>query len=129
MAQTSKKSVLAAALAHIDLKTETVTVPEWGGAEIVLSEMSGATRGAYEAAIATMGFYDPETGKPNEVKFRQLFRPVVVAYSLADTEGQLREDLINQLAGKNPKALDRLFVVADRLNLLSGQAHEEAAKN
>lgn len=124
-----KKSVLTAALATPDLKTETVVVPEWGNAEIVLSEMSGATRGAYEAAMVSLGFYDPQTGKPNETKFRQLFRPVVIAYSIADTEGQLREDLINQLAGKNPKALDRLFIVADKLNLLSGQSHEDAAKN
>ena len=129
MSNNAKKSVLSAALAHVDLKTEVVAVPDWGGAEITLTEMSGAVRGAYEAYMATSGFYDKETGNAVESKFRQLFRPAVIAFSIADTEGQLREDLVQQLAAKSPKALDRLFKVADRLNLLSAGAHEEAAKN
>ncbi|MDX1538826.1 hypothetical protein [Arsukibacterium sp.] len=129
MSTNSKKSVLAMALAHVDLKTEIVVVPEWNDAEITLSEMSGAVRGAYEAYMATAGFYDKETGQAIESKFRQLFRPAVIAFSLADTEGNLREDLVNQLASKSPKALDRLFKVADKLNLLSAGAHEDAAKN
>ena len=33
------------------------------------------------------------------------------------------------LAGKNPKAIDRLFKVADQLNKLSAEEHEEAEKN
>tara|TARA_Y100000034_G_scaffold130661_1_gene189612 strand:+ start:7244 stop:7633 length:390 start_codon:yes stop_codon:yes gene_type:complete len=129
MSNTAKKSVLTAALAFADLKTEVVTVPEWGNAKITLTEMSGAVRGAYEAYMATGGFYDKETGQAVEAKFRQLFRPTVIAYSLADTEGELREDLVQKLAAKSPKALDRLFAVADKLNLLSANAHEEAAKN
>ena len=129
MSNTAKKSVLSAALAFADLKTEVVTVPEWNNAQITLTEMSGAVRGAYEAYMATAGFYNKDTGQAVEAKFRQLFRPTVIAFSLAYTEGELREDLVQKLAAKSPKALDRLFAVADKLNLLSANAHEEAAKN
>lgn len=111
-----------------DLKTETVTVPEWDNAEVILSEMSGIARSDYETYLAKTGFYDAE-GKAIESHWRKLYRPTVVAFSLADTGGMLREDIVLALAAKNPKAINRLFDVADKLNKLSAAEHEDAEKN
>jgi hypothetical protein len=120
--------MIEALLALPDLKTEAVTVPEWDNAQVVLSEMSGAARADFETYMANSGFFD-EAGKPIQAQWRKLYKPTVVAYSLADTGGMLREDLAAALAGKNPKAIDRLFKVADQLNKLSAEEHEEAEKN
>lgn len=111
-----------------DLKTESVKVPEWNNAEVVLTEMSGIARADYETYMAKTGFYDNE-GKPVESHWRKLYRPAVVAFSLAEAGGMLREDLATALAAKNPKVINRLFFVADKLNKVSADEHEEAEKN
>lgn len=115
----SKSDILGAA----DLATETVDVPEWGGAVIVRT-MTGTERDAFEAAMVKV-----VDGK--RVPDMDNLRAKLLAATLVDEAGtQLFEpgDLA-ALGGKRAAALDRIFAVAQRLNGLAAEAVEDAEKN
>lgn len=120
---------LANWLQQPDLKTATVKVPEWGEeASIELQEMSVAVRADFEADVMARGLY-LDDGKVNEAQWRKQWKSLVVAYSLKNTDGLLRADIADTLMTKNGRIIHRLYMQADKLSLVSSEAHEDAAKN
>ncbi|CAJ8906377.1 hypothetical protein ISF62_18215 [Burkholderia pseudomallei] len=108
-----------------DLTTETVDVPEWGGA-VIIRTMTGTQRDAYEASLmkrGPTGAYEVDTVN---------MRAKLIAYTAVDDAGALLFDSaadVAELAGKNAAALERLFVVAQRLNGLAATSTADAEKN
>ena len=102
-----------------DLKTETVAVPEWGG-DVIVSEMTGFARDGFEQSIAGV---DGGKRDLSNLRARLLVRTLV-------DEAGIRlyaDDEIGLLGNKSATVLDRLFAVAQRLNVL-GAEHEAAAE-
>ncbi len=119
MTMLTKEMILAAS----DLKTEDVAVPEWGGT-VRVSEMSGEGYADY------LSHAFPENDSQKAVSARR-FAAVVVACTVVDEAGARLFSIedVEALAKKSRKALDRVFEVANRLNLLTPSAREEAEKN
>ena len=107
-------------LAHDDLKSEIVPVPEWGG-EVRVCTMSGFARDRFEAGI---------TGKNGGMNMQNI-RAKLAAATIIDEAGKLlfdENDLV-KLGNKSCAALDRVFAAAQRLNLITNSDVEELAKN
>jgi hypothetical protein len=119
MAILSKKDILAA----VDIKTETVSVPEWGG-EVLVQGMTGTQRDAFEASIVHL------EGKKAAADLANI-RAKLVALSVVDEEGDLLfdESDVEALGEKSAVALQRVFEVAQRLSGLTQADVEELAKN
>lgn len=120
MARLSKAAILDA----VDLKTEEVDVPEWGGS-VVVREFTAADRDAFFAAsirIKPDGTREPVLDGMN-VK--------LVAACLIDEAGDLMFTSadIEALARKSATALERVALVASRLNKLASSDVEDVAKN
>ena len=112
MAKLTRAQILDA----VDLNTEDVTVPEWGG-DVTVSELSAA---------ALMELTDALKGAQSS--FRERF----VAACVLDPETGDRmftdADVV-ALGGKSRKALERVWNVAVKLNAFSDEAVEESVKN
>lgn len=107
-----------------DRKTEVVKVPEWGG-EVIVSVMSGAQRDAYESLITSVD------AKGKAQHRLENLRAKLVASCLVDESGKqifFPED-IEELGGKSAAALQRVYDVAVRLNRVTEDMVEDAAKN
>lgn len=115
----------SAILAAQDLKTERLTVKEWGG-EVIVSEMDGVTLAEFYEHLFPAGV-EKNPPKMNDARFHA----TVVAFSVVDENGQLLfgVDDIPMLAKKSRATLKRVFTVADGLSLLSQDAREAAGKN
>ena len=61
------------------LKLRTIEVPEWGGS-IILREMSGRDREAFEEAVISMNGSDPQASKGN-------LRAWLISLAMVDEEG------------------------------------------
>ncbi|MCA8248074.1 phage tail assembly chaperone [Burkholderia multivorans] len=114
----------AAILAANDLSTETVEVPEWGGA-VILRTMTGTQRDAYETSLMTKdaaGRYTVDT---------ENMRAKLVIFTAVDETGTpvFTLDDLGALAGKNAAVIERLFVTAQRINGLAKDAVADAEKN
>jgi len=107
-----------------DLKTEIVPVPEWKTGEndsVIVRTMMGTDRDAFDQELLT------EEGKSN----LENFRAKLCAYTIVDEEGERlfsQEDII-KLGKKSSLALNRVFIVAQKLNGLAPGDVEEMAKN
>ncbi|WP_232340792.1 hypothetical protein [Burkholderia pseudomallei] len=99
-------------------------MPEWGGS-VIIRTMTGTQRDAYEASLMKRG---PTGGY--EVDTINM-RAKLVAYTAVDEAGALlfSPSDLGELAGKSAAALERLFVVAQRLNGLSSTSTADAEKN
>ena len=106
-----------------DRKTETVDVPEWGGS-VRVRVMTGAEKDAWEQAIYKVKGEGIEVNAEN-------FRAMLVARTLSDENGPMyfSDDDIRALGRKSSVALDRLYVVARRLNRITPEDREELSKN
>jgi hypothetical protein len=106
-----------------DLKTELVKVPEWGG-DVYIRCMTGAERDAFESEAYTV------KGKNVEIN-RENFRARLLVRVLVDgkSERLFSDKDISALGAKSAKSLDRLFIVAMRINGLSRDDVEELTKN
>lgn len=103
-----------------DRKTEIVAVPEWGG-EVIVQTMTGFARDKFETNLSST------TGVNNMQNIRAKF----AAACIVDEEGNLMfddKDLI-KLGNKSSAALDRIFAVAQRLNIMTDAEVEQLAKN
>lgn len=108
-------------VAHREMRTETVPVPEWGG-DIIIKELTGRERDEWEAS-----FQGKKKGEINWTNFRAR---LIVACAV-DEAGQplfypSDVDLVGELSAA---ALDRVFSAARRLSGLSDQDIDELAKN
>jgi hypothetical protein len=103
-----------------DLKSEIVSVPEWGG-DVRVGTMSGFARDRFEAGI---------TGKNGGMNMQNI-RAKLAASTIVDEDGKLLFDEadIVKLGNKSCAALDRVFAAAQRLNLISTHDVEVLAKN
>ena len=113
----------AAILAANDVKTETVTIPEWGG-DVLVKVMTGRERDSWEASIVE------SKGKVVEVN-RDNARAKLVARCLVDESGaRLFTDSEALLLGnKSASALDRAYEVAVKLNRIGAKDLDELTKN
>lgn len=97
-----------------DLKSEVVSVPEWGGS-VRVKTLTGAERDEFEALIVTL------EGKKVVVKNSRGIRSLLASLSICDEKGAAvfsRKD-VEELAKKSSLALDRIFAVASRLSGLT----------
>jgi len=110
-------------LAVKDRKTETVSVPEWGGS-VLVTAMSGAARDAWEASLITRKGNKVETNLQN-------MRARLVAACVVDQSGALlfSDADIEALGQKSGAALERVCKVAQRLNGLTDGDLEAAKGN
>jgi phage terminase large subunit-like protein len=104
-------------LGALDLKSESVDVPEWGG-EVLVSVMSGAARDALMATLAT-----PQSSSR--------FQAIMIASTVVDEASKpiFSADDLEALSGKNPDVMARVVSVAMRLNGIGQKAVAEAEKN
>jgi len=104
-----------------DLPTETVEVPEWGGAVLVRS-LNGAERAQLEAETARFQKGDM-SGLTN-------LRARVAVWCVVDERGQrlFTEKDVASLAGKHPDPLDRIFNAVKVLSGLDKDGKEKAQK-
>lgn len=112
--------------AALDLPTETVSVPEWGG-DVKLRTLTASERDAWEAAMLSRR--DEETGDLDCTNLKA----ELVARTLSDDSGApLFADPaagIQLLAKKSGAIVSRLFETAQRMNGLTKSDVEELAKN
>lgn len=96
-------------LAAQDLKTETVNVPEWGGA-VILQGGTGEERDTFEESIMV------GKGQNRDVNTKRL-RVKLLAKSIVDAAGSklFSESDIEALSRKSAVVIERLFKVAQRL--------------
>ncbi len=111
----SKEQILKAK----DLKTEKVTVPEWGG-DVIVQTMTGKQRDDFEQSIVQ--------GK--KLKLSNI-RAKLCQISIVDNSGVLlfNSNDIAILGGKSAAALDRIYDVASRLSGISKDDVEDLEKN
>lgn len=110
-------------LAALDLPTEDVEVPEWGGC-VRVRGMTGAERDRFEASVVEM------RGKSARVDMVNL-RAKLAATCMVGEDGQrlFAEQDVEALGAKSAAALSRVFEAAQRLSGLTGADVEELAKN
>jgi hypothetical protein len=101
-----------------DSKTEEVPVPEWGGTVLVRS-MEADEKDAWELDCLSGRFKKPG------------IRAALVSLAMVDESGnRLFTDAdVKALGKKSPRALDRVFDAASRLNALRQKDIEELEKN
>ncbi len=105
-------------LKAVDVQTEEVNVPEWGGSVLVRG-LTGRERDKYEASQMTMRGNKMFPALDN-------IRAKLVAWCICDEDGNalFTQHDIDLLGGKSAAALDRVFEVAARL---SGMSEEDVA--
>jgi hypothetical protein len=105
-----------AILAAVDIHTETVSVPEWGGS-VTVRGLTGTERDAFEQRCH-------ETSYAN-------VRAALLAFSLVDENGKRLFSLedIQALGAKSAAPLDRLFDVARRLSGIGQREVKELVGN
>ncbi|MCP4897614.1 MAG: hypothetical protein GY906_11635 [bacterium] len=106
------------------LKSERVSVPEWGG-DVIVRELTGAERDAWEASIV-----DVNTGSFTEEKAANT-RAKLVARTVVDEAGNrlFTEEDIERLGGLSASGLSRVFNVAASLSGLTEKDIEDLEGN
>jgi hypothetical protein len=111
-------------LAKKNLRSEIVSVPEWGG-DVRVRELTGSERDRYEAALVKM-----QKGGATDLTMDNA-RARLVALSVVDNAGArlFREADVIALGNLSAAALSRVFDVAARLSKISAEDLEELSKN
>lgn len=109
-----------AILSALDLTSEIVSVPAWGG-DVKVRSMTGIERDAFGSSIRDAA------GKVDLANFRAK----LLVRCLVGEDGLplFSEADIEALGRKSTAALDRVFVVAERLNGMGVDALDKAEKN
>jgi hypothetical protein len=96
-----------------DQVVEVVAVPEWGG-EVCVRSLSAAERDRLEASMVKV------RGKERSVNLENV-RAKMLSMAVCDEDGKrlFSEADVRELGGKNAAAVQRVFVVAQRLAGLS----------
>ena len=105
------------------LKTQVVNIPEWGG-DVIVSELTGTARDAWESDIISMS---DEGGKINGINTRAK----LIVISVIDEEGNLvfgKED-VEEVGKLSATALNRIFTVASKLSALTAADMKELEGN
>jgi hypothetical protein len=110
-------------LESADLRTEIVSVPEWGG-DVIVSGMTGAARDAWEQSLLL------KTGNSTSVNMENMRARLVVATVVDESGNRIFTAAdIAALGAKSGAALDRVCKVAQRLNGLTDQELEDIKGN
>jgi hypothetical protein len=107
-------------LSKTKLKTEKISVEEWGG-EVIISSMSGTMRDSWEQMLRE---------KDSDGKIISP-RAKLVAFTVVDEKGErvfTDKDVVS-IGKLSSSSLDKVTNVAMRLNGLSEDAVEDAKKN
>lgn len=106
-----------------DIRTETVFVPEWGGA-VKIKAMTGKERDAWETALFQIDGKDVKMNKEN-------LRAKLVALTVVDEAGQrlFTEADVEALGSKSASALDRVYQASQKLSGLTPDDIKEMEKN
>jgi hypothetical protein len=108
----------------IDLPTEQVAVPEWGG-DVLVRGLTGSERDAFEEeSLVKNG-----TAKA-DITLREI-RARLVSRCLVDENGQrmFSDSEVDVLGRKSALALNRVFEVAQKISGLSDKDVAELTKN
>lgn len=103
-----------------ELKTEVVTVPEWGG-DVLLRELTGSERDWYEASIVGSRRERRGGTETSELNLKNL-RARLVGMCLIDPDTKqlmYSDQEIGVLGNKSAAALDRLFEACQRLSAIT----------
>lgn len=123
----SEKELTAEDILNVkDITVERVEVPEWGG-HIYVRAMSGITRERYVKNLRKIVGH----GKNRTEEFIiEKSSAKLAMQTICDANGKLlfenKPEVIDQLAEKSSKALQRVVDAAARLNGLSDEAEAEA---
>ncbi len=119
MALLSKESILKAE----DLRSEVVSVPEWGG-DVKVRSMTGLERDRFESSLIEEKGGDVQKNTAN-------LRAKLAACCIVDEAGELlfTDKDVTALGKKSAKALDRVFGVAQSLNGIGVDDVEDLTKN
>jgi len=114
----NKKDILAAD----DVVKELVHVPEWGG-DVYVRGMTGASRDKFEASIV-------QTRGKDQILNIINIRAKLASMTICDEQGQrLFSDAdIVELSNKSSVALQRVFLVAQRLSAIGDNDVKELAE-
>lgn len=106
-----------------DLSFEIVDVPEWGG-EVKVTTLTGTERDAFEASLID------QKRSGNTVNTKNI-RAKLVSMACVDEEGKrlFTPADIEALGSKSASALDRIFVVAQKLSKLTEADMDELQGN
>jgi hypothetical protein len=110
-----------AILSAQDKNNQIVSVPEWGG-HVNVRVMSGTERDSFEAGLMGDG------GKVNTVNIRAR----LCSLCICDAEGKrmfTTDADIKLLGDKSAAALDRVFMVAQKINGITAEDVDALAKN
>jgi len=107
-------------LSKTSLKNEVVTVEEWGG-DVVVTEMSGSTRDAWEQSIRNK----------DEKGLLVSPRAKLIVFSVVDEAGNriFNDDDIEAIGRLSSLSLEKVCAVSMRLNGLADGDVEKAKKN
>ncbi len=120
MAYLTKQQILAA----VDLPSEDVAVPEWGGT-VKVRGLTGTGRSEYQAGLVQVGA-DGE----REITLRNA-DVRLAALAMVDESGaqMFSADEVDTLGQKSARALARVVEVAQKLSALSAQDVQELTEN
>ena len=106
-----------------DIKIELVPVPEWGG-EVYVKGMMGAERDKFEGSLIV------SPGKSQQMNMTNI-RAKVASLTICDEKGKrlFNENDVQALSQKSAAALQRVFVVAQRLSRITNDDVEELSEN
>lgn len=112
----SREAILSAQ----DLQTEDVPVPEWGGS-VRVRVMTGSERDGFGASLLGADGKTVTDG----------YKAKLVARCIVGEDGDrlFSDNDVELLRAKSAAALDRVFLVADRINGVSNAAIDTAEKN
>ena len=107
-------------LSKKELRREKVSIPEWGG-DVFVSEMSAESRDEWEQAIVTR----------DKNKNLQNPRAKLAVATIVDENGEriFTDDDINKVGKLSASVLDRICLVAQKLNKLMDRDLEDAKGN
>lgn len=110
-------------LKRSDLQKELVAVPEWGG-EVWVRGLNGAERDQFEASILV------QRGRNQTVNMTNV-RAKLCTLAMCDEQGKALFSLedVDALSQKSAAALDRVFVVAQRLSGIGERDVKEMVGN
>jgi hypothetical protein len=114
-------------LSAVDITTEDVDVPEWGGT-VRVRGLTGTDRDRFEAAMMNL-----KSAKPNarQQVNTENFRARLVQASVVDEDGMrlFTQKDVQALGEKSAAALDRVMTVAMRLSGLTEKDADELEGN
>jgi len=116
-----------AILGNVDIKTETVSCPSWGG-DVIIRGLTAGERDKYEQSL----YKTRQNGRNFEViPQKENIRAKLVQLCAVDESGKrlFEPGDIESLSARNASTMDKLYEVAQRLSGLGTADMDELEKN